>query len=80
MPLLGDIWLKYQVAKFSRMLSTLLAGGMPLVPSLETAGASMSSRRILNGIAASGGAGARRANALQESGTTERCFPTFRWR
>jgi type IV pilus assembly protein PilC len=50
-PLLGDIWLKYQVANFSRMLSTLLAGGLPLVPSLETAGASMSSRRILNGIA-----------------------------
>src|SRR6185295_2466006 len=51
MPLLGEIWLKYQVANFSRMLSTLLAGGLPLVPSLETAGASMSSRRILNGIA-----------------------------
>ncbi|MBV8050003.1 MAG: type II secretion system F family protein [Acidobacteriaceae bacterium] len=50
MPILGDVWLKYQVANFSRMLSTLLAGGMPLVPSLETAGASMSSRRILNGI------------------------------
>jgi type IV pilus assembly protein PilC len=50
LPLLGEIWLKYQVASFSRMLSTLLAGGMPLVPSLETAGASMSSRRILNGI------------------------------
>lgn len=50
LPLLGQIWLKYQVANFSRMLSTLLAGGMPLVPSLETAGASMSSRRILNGI------------------------------
>ena len=50
MPGLGDIWLKYQVANFSRMLSTLLAGGLPLVPSLETAGASMSSRRILNGI------------------------------
>jgi len=51
LPLMGDIWLKYQVANFSRMLSTLLAGGLPLVPSLETAGASMSSRRILNGIA-----------------------------
>jgi len=51
MPMLGDIWLKYQVANFSRMLSTLLAGGLPLVPSLETAGASMSSRRILNGVA-----------------------------
>jgi len=50
LPLLGDVWLKYQVASFSRMLSTLLAGGMPLVPSLETAGASMSSRRIMNGI------------------------------
>jgi type IV pilus assembly protein PilC len=49
-PLFGDIWLKYQVSNFSRMLSTLLAGGMPLVPSLETAGASMSSRRILNGV------------------------------
>src|SRR5271167_468497 len=50
LPLLGQIWLKYQVANFSRMLSTLLAGGMPLVPSLQTAGASMSSRRILLGI------------------------------
>src|SRR3984893_3944920 len=51
MPVVGDIWLKYQVANFARMLSTLLAGGLPLVPSLETAGASMSSRRILNGVA-----------------------------
>ncbi len=50
-PLLGDIWLKYQVAVFSRMLSTLLAGGLPLVPSLETAGTSMPSRLIRNGIA-----------------------------
>jgi len=50
LPLMGDIWLKYQVANFSRMLSTLLAGGLPLVPSLETAGASMSSRSILNGV------------------------------
>jgi type IV pilus assembly protein PilC len=50
LPMLGNIWLKYQVANFSRMLSTLLTGGMPLVPSMETAAASMSSRRILNGI------------------------------
>lgn len=49
-PLIGDIVLKHQVAMFSRMLSTLLAGGMPLVPCLETAGASMSSRKILNGV------------------------------
>jgi type IV pilus assembly protein PilC len=50
LPLLGDIWLKYQVANFSRTLSTLLSGGLPLVPALETAGESMSSRSILNGI------------------------------
>jgi len=50
LPIVGDILLKHQVAMFSRMLSTLLAGGMPLVPCLETAGASMSSRKILNGV------------------------------
>ena len=31
MPLFGEIWLKYQVAQFSRVLSTLLTGGIPLV-------------------------------------------------
>src|ERR1700730_10046081 len=45
-PLLGDIRLKHQIASFSRMLSTLLQGGLPLVPAMETAGSSMSSRRI----------------------------------
>jgi len=50
LPLLGEIRLKYQVANFSRVLATLLQGGLPLVPAMETAGASMSSRHILNGI------------------------------
>jgi type IV pilus assembly protein PilC len=50
LPLLGDIRLKHQVSTFSRMLSTLLQGGLPLVPSMETAGSSMSSRRILKGV------------------------------
>ncbi len=49
-PLLGDISLKYQVAVFSRMLATLLAGGLPLVPALETAGASMQSRLLAKSI------------------------------
>jgi type IV pilus assembly protein PilC len=51
MPLVGNIRLKYQVANFSRMLATLLQGGIPLVPAMETAGSSMTSRSILNGIA-----------------------------
>jgi type IV pilus assembly protein PilC len=49
-PLLGDIRLKQQVAAFSRMLATLLQGGLPLVPAMETAGGSMTSRRILKGV------------------------------
>ena len=50
LPMLGQIWLKYQVSSFSRMLATLLAGGLSLVPSLETAGASLSSRNMVTGI------------------------------
>ncbi len=50
LPMVGSIWLKYQVAMFARMLSTLLAGGLPLVPALQTAGASMQSRMVANGI------------------------------
>ena len=74
MPLLGEIWLKYQVANFSRMLSTLLAGGMPLVPSLETAGASMSSRRILNGITEAA-VKVREGQALAKSLEDQKMFP-----
>ncbi len=41
MPVLGSIWIKYQVAQFSRVLSTLLTGGIPLVQGLETAADSL---------------------------------------
>ncbi len=50
LPLLGDIWLKYQVAMFSRTLSTLLSGGLPLVPALQTASSSMQSRYVADGV------------------------------
>ena len=52
LPLFGKIWLKYQVAMFARTLSTLLSGGIPLVPSLETAARSITSRRIANSVTA----------------------------
>jgi type IV pilus assembly protein PilC len=42
-PVLGKIWIMYQVAQFARLLSTLLVGGIPLVQALETASESMSS-------------------------------------
>jgi type IV pilus assembly protein PilC len=41
MPLLGEVWIKYQVAQFSRVLSTLLVGGIPLLQGLETAADSL---------------------------------------
>src|ERR1035438_5331001 len=50
LPLLGDIRLKHQVATFSRMLATLLQGGLPLVPAMETAGPYMSTAPSLEGI------------------------------
>ncbi len=49
-PIFGQVWLKYQIAMFSRMMSTLLAGGLPLVQSLLTAGESMSSRVIAQSV------------------------------
>jgi type IV pilus assembly protein PilC len=45
-PFLGNVWLKYQVGLFSRTLSTLLTGGLPLVPSLETAAKAIDSKQI----------------------------------
>jgi type IV pilus assembly protein PilC len=40
-PVLGEIWTKYQVAQLSRVLGTLLVGGIPLVQALETTGRSL---------------------------------------
>jgi type IV pilus assembly protein PilC len=74
MPLLGDIRLKHQVATFSRMLATLLQGGLPLVPSMETAGSSMTSRRILKGIMRAS-VRVREGQGLASSLEEQRIFP-----
>ena len=73
-PLLGDIWLKYQVAVFSRMLSTLLSGGLSLVPSLDTAGESMQSRLMAHGID-SATRGVREGQTLARSLEETKVFP-----
>jgi type IV pilus assembly protein PilC len=41
LPIAGEVWLKYQVAQFSRVLSTLLIGGIPLLQALDTAADSL---------------------------------------
>lgn len=50
MPVLGDVWLKSQVAQFVRTLSTLLAGGTPLVSGLQTSAAAIGSKLIATSV------------------------------
>jgi type IV pilus assembly protein PilC len=49
-PIVGNIWLKAQIAQFVRTLSTLLAGGTPLVPALHTSAAAIDSKLISNSV------------------------------
>jgi len=74
LPVFGNIWLKYQVALFARTLSTLLTGGLPLVPSLETAARSISSRKIAKAVFSSIGT-VREGKSLAESLTKTGVFP-----
>ena len=46
LPLIGDTLLKFQVAQFSRTLSTLLTGGTPLVAGLQTASDAITSKLL----------------------------------
>jgi type IV pilus assembly protein PilC len=45
-PVLGELWIKFQVAQFSRVMSTLLIGGIPLPQAMETAADSVGSRLL----------------------------------
>jgi type IV pilus assembly protein PilC len=49
-PVFGEIWIKYQVAQFARVLSTLLVGGIPLVQALETASNSLGTNLLRNAL------------------------------
>jgi len=46
LPVIGDTLLKFQVAQFSRTLSTLLTGGTPLVAGLQTAADAITSKLL----------------------------------
>lgn len=74
LPVFGKIWIKYQVALFGRTLSTLLTGGLPLVPSLETAARSISSNRIAKAVIASV-VKVREGKSLASSLETTKVFP-----
>jgi type IV pilus assembly protein PilC len=50
LPLAGEIWTKYQVAQFTRILGTLLTGGIPMVQALETARQSVTSALLKHSL------------------------------
>ena len=53
LPLIGDTLLKFQVAQFSRTLSTLLTGGTPLVAGLQTASDAITSKLLRSTVSRS---------------------------
>ena len=74
LPIIGNVWLKYQVGLFSRTLSTLLTGGLPLVPSLETAAKSIDSKQIAIAVTRSV-ATVQEGKGLSESLLATKVFP-----
>jgi type IV pilus assembly protein PilC len=73
-PLFGDIWIKYQVAQFARVLSTLLTGGIPLMQGLETAADSLGTpllRKTLQGASRL----VREGQTLSSSLASTKIFP-----
>lgn len=73
-PLFGDMWIKYQVAQFARVLSTLLTGGIPLVQGLETAGDSLGTSLLRRALDKAGKM-VREGQTLASSLTSTGIFP-----
>ncbi len=70
-PVFGEIWIKFQVAQFSRVLGTLLIGGIPLIQALETAADSVGSRllkKTLEGVRQMVREGQPLSSSLQRTG------------
>jgi type IV pilus assembly protein PilC len=73
-PIAGEIWLKYQVAQLSRILSTLLTGGIPLVQAMETAADSLG-MPLLRGAIERAGKSVREGQSLSTSLKASNLFP-----
>lgn len=50
LPLLGELYWKYQVAMLCRTLSTLMLGGLPVLQGLETAASALRSPQLRDGL------------------------------
>lgn len=74
LPVVGEVWLKYQVAQLSRILSTLLVGGIPLVQAMETAADSLGTP-LLKRLIEAAGKSVREGQPLSGSLKTSKMFP-----
>ncbi len=75
-PVAGEVWLKYQVAQFSRVLGTLLIGGIPLLQALDTAADSLGTQ-VLKKVLADAVKLVREGQALSQSLRKTKIFPSL---
>ena len=74
MPLVGEIWIKYQVAQFSRVMGTLLVGGIPLLQAMETSASSLGTR-LLKTTLSNAGQMVKEGQSLSSSLAQTKIFP-----
>ena len=75
-PLAGEVWLKFQVAQFARVLGTLLVGGIPLLPALHTAGDSLGTA-VLRKVLEQAEKLVREGQSLSQSLRSTKVFPSL---
>jgi type IV pilus assembly protein PilC len=75
-PIFGEMWLKYQVAQLSRILSTLLTGGIPLVQAMETAADSLNTPLLKRAVEGAGKM-VREGQPLSGSLSSSKLFPAL---
>ena len=73
-PVAGEVWLKYQVAQFSRVLGTLLVGGIPLLTALDTAAESLGTQ-VLRKVLGRAVKLVREGQSLSQSLRSTKVFP-----
>jgi len=74
LPLVGEIWIKYQVAQFSRVMGTLLVGGIPLLQAMETSASSLGTK-LLKSTLANAAQMVKEGRALSASLAETKIFP-----
>jgi type IV pilus assembly protein PilC len=75
-PVVGEVWVKYQVAQFARVLSTLLIGGIPLMQALDTAADSLGTQ-VLKKVLQKAGKLVREGQSLSGSLRSTGVFPSL---